>query len=143
MVFTDAMLAIANKELSDKLKSRWVMIIAAGFAAFTLIIAYFGSAPAGITGFRALEATIASLTSLVIYFIPILALTLGGGIDDPDDEDLNAGGRSRNDWLFGNISYNYTSAVQFMLECDHLKTSYLAGEAGKNLRFMFVTYLKF
>lgn len=80
MVFTNAMLAIANKELSDKLKSRWVMIIAAGFAAFTLIIAYFGSAPAGITGFRALEATIASLTSLVTYFIPILALTLGGGM---------------------------------------------------------------
>ncbi len=80
MVFTKAMLAIANKELSDKLKSRWVMIIGAGFALFTLIIAYFGSAPAGIAGFRALEATIASLTSLVTYFIPILALTLGGGL---------------------------------------------------------------
>lgn len=80
MVFTDAMRAIAGKELSDKLRSRWVMVIAAGFVVFTLVIAYFGGATSGIAGFRGMEATIASLTSLVTYFIPILSLTLGGGI---------------------------------------------------------------
>jgi Cu-processing system permease protein len=74
------MWAIAHKEISDKLKSRWVIVIGAGFAFFTLGIAYFGGAPAGVTGFMALDATIASLTSLVTYFIPILALTLGSGI---------------------------------------------------------------
>ncbi|MBI4848552.1 MAG: ABC transporter permease subunit [Nitrospirae bacterium] len=80
MVFTDAMKAIARKELSDKLKSRWVLVIAAGFAVFTLVISYFGGATSGVAGFRSMDATIASLTSLVTYFIPILALTLGGGI---------------------------------------------------------------
>ena len=80
MVFTDAMRAIAHKEVSDKLKSKWVIVIGAGFALFTVVISYFGGAPAGIAGFRALDATVASLTSLVTYFIPILALTLGGGI---------------------------------------------------------------
>ncbi|GAB4409933.1 MAG: ABC transporter permease subunit [Thermodesulfovibrionales bacterium] len=80
MAFTDAMRAIARKELSDKLKGRWVMVIAAGFAAFTIIISYFGGATSGVAGFRSIDATIASLTSLVTYFIPILALTLGGGI---------------------------------------------------------------
>ncbi|RJQ47934.1 MAG: ABC transporter permease [Nitrospiraceae bacterium] len=80
MVFTDAMRAIARKELSDKLKSRWVLVIAAGFALFTLVISYFGGATSGVAGFRSMDATIASLTSLVTYFIPILALTLGGGI---------------------------------------------------------------
>lgn len=80
MVFTDAMRAIARKELSDKLKSRWVLVIAAGFAVFTLVISYFGGATSGVAGFRSMDATIASLTSLVTYFIPILALTLGGGI---------------------------------------------------------------
>ncbi len=79
-MFTDAMRAIAHKELSDKLKGKWVIIIGAGFALFTVIISYFGGAPAGVTGFRSLDATVASLTSLVTYFIPILALTLGGGI---------------------------------------------------------------
>ena len=44
------------------------------------VIAYFGGATSGVAGFRNMEATVASLTSLVTYFIPILALTLGGGI---------------------------------------------------------------
>jgi Cu-processing system permease protein len=80
LVFTDAMWAIAHKEVSDKLKSKWVIVVGAGFALFTVVISYFGGAPAGIAGFRALDATVASLTSLVTYFIPILALTLGGGM---------------------------------------------------------------
>ena len=83
---TDAVRAIAHKELSEKLKSRWVIFIAAGFTFFTVAISYFGSAPAGIAGFRSLEATIASLTSLVTYFIPILALTLGGGMMADEQE---------------------------------------------------------
>jgi Cu-processing system permease protein len=74
------MRAIAHKELSDRLKSKWVIVIGAGFALFTVVISYFGGAPSGVAGFRALDATVASLTSLVTYFIPILALTLGGGI---------------------------------------------------------------
>ncbi len=79
-MFTNAVRSIAKKELHDKLKSRWVVVIALGFAVLTIVISYFGSAVVGITGFHRLDATIASLTSLVIYFIPILALTLGGGI---------------------------------------------------------------
>jgi Cu-processing system permease protein len=85
-VFTDAMLAIAHKELSDKLRSRWVIVIGGGFAIFTLLISYFGGAPAGVKGFMPLDATIASLTSLVTFFIPILALTLGGGIIADEQE---------------------------------------------------------
>lgn len=85
-MFTDAMRAIAHKELSDKMKSRWVIVIASGFALFTIVISYFGGAPAGVTGFMNLDATIASLTSLVTYFIPILALTLGGGIVADEQE---------------------------------------------------------
>jgi len=85
-VFTNAMRAIAHKELSDKLKSKWVIVIGTGFALFTLVISYFGGAAAGVTGFMSLDATIASLTSLVTYFIPILALTLGGGIIADEQE---------------------------------------------------------
>ena len=85
-MFTNAMRAIAHKELSDKLKSKWVIVIGTGFALFTLVISYFGGATAGVTGFMSLDATIASLTSLVTYFIPILALTLGGGIIADEQE---------------------------------------------------------
>lgn len=77
---TSAVWAIAHKELTDKLRSRWIVVIGAGFALFTVVISYFGGAPAGAAGFRELDATVASLTSLVTYFIPILALTLGGGM---------------------------------------------------------------
>lgn len=80
MVFTDAMRAIAHKELSDKLKSRWVIVIASGFAVFTFIVAYFGGVGSGVAGFRDINITIAGLTSLATYFIPLLALTLGNGI---------------------------------------------------------------
>ena len=85
-MFTNAMRAIAHKELSDKLKSKWVIVIGSGFALFTLVISYFGGATAGVSGFMNLNATIASLTSLVTYFIPILALTLGGGIIADEQE---------------------------------------------------------
>jgi Cu-processing system permease protein len=80
------MRAIAHKELTDKLKSKWVIVIGSGFALFTLVITYFGGAPAGVTGFMGIDASIASLTSLVTYFIPILALTLGGGIIADEQE---------------------------------------------------------
>ncbi len=85
-MFTDAMRAIAHKELSDKLKSKWVIVIGAAFALLAVVISYFGGSPSGIAGFRTLEATVASLTSLVTYFIPILALTLGGGIIADEQE---------------------------------------------------------
>jgi len=85
-VFTDATRAIAHKELSDKLKSKWVIVIGSGFALFTLVITYFGGATAGVSGFMSIDASIASLTSLVTYFIPILALTLGGGIIADEQE---------------------------------------------------------
>ena len=85
-MFTDAMGAIIHKELSDKLRSRWVVVTGAGFALFTVVISYFGGAAAGMAGFRGLDATIASLTSLVTYFIPIMALTLGGGIIADEQE---------------------------------------------------------
>ncbi|MBF0464138.1 MAG: ABC transporter permease subunit [Nitrospirae bacterium] len=91
MVFTDALRAMAVKELSDKLKSKWVIVITIVFAVFTLIIAYFGSVSSGVVSFTNMSATIASLTSLAVYFIPILALTLGGGIiaDERDRQTLD------------------------------------------------------
>lgn len=77
---TNALLAITHKEFSDRLRSRWVIIIAFAFAVFTLVISYFGASSKGVAGFLYMEATVANFTSLVIYFIPLLALTLGGGI---------------------------------------------------------------
>ncbi len=80
MALTEASRAIAWKELLDKLRNRWVIIVGLTFMLFTLSIAYLGAAPAGLTGFRRIDITVASLTSLVTFFIPLMSLTLGGGI---------------------------------------------------------------
>lgn len=68
---------IASKEFWDRIRNRWVLAVALVFTAFALSIAYFGAAQQGMVGFRSIEITIASLVSLVIYLIPLIALLLG------------------------------------------------------------------
>ena len=68
---------LASKEFWDRLRNRWVLAVALVFTVFTFAIAYFGSAQAGSVGFRSIDLTIASLVSLVIYLIPLIALLLG------------------------------------------------------------------
>lgn len=70
-------LTIAAKEFHDRLRNRWVLAVALVFTVFSLAIAYFGGAQQGTVGFRSIEFTIASLVSLVIYLIPLIALLLG------------------------------------------------------------------
>lgn len=68
---------IASKELRDRLRNRWVLAVAIIFALFALAIAYFGAAQQGEVGFHGVDATVASLVSLVIYLVPLIALILG------------------------------------------------------------------
>lgn len=68
---------IAAKEFRDRIRNRWVIAVAAIFTLFALAIAYFGAAQQGEVGLRNIEVTIASLVSLVIYLIPLIALILG------------------------------------------------------------------
>jgi len=77
MIELKQILTIAGKEFRDRIRNRWVLAIAVVFAAFALVIAYFGAAQQGSVGFRSIEITIASLVSLVIYLIPLIALILG------------------------------------------------------------------
>lgn len=70
-------LVIARKEFRDRLRSRWVLAVAVVLTVFALVIAYFGAAQQGAVGFKGIELTIASLTSLVIYLVPLIALILG------------------------------------------------------------------
>lgn len=68
---------IAGKEFRDRLRNRWVLAVATVFTIFALVIAYFGAAQQGAVGLRNIDATIASLVSLVIYLLPLIALILG------------------------------------------------------------------
>jgi Cu-processing system permease protein len=68
---------IAGKELSDHFRNGWVLAISAAFAVFALVIGFAGFGFTGELGARDQGATLTSLTSLVIYLIPLLGLLLG------------------------------------------------------------------
>lgn len=68
---------IAGKEFHDRLRSRWVLAVSLVFAAFTVVTSYFGAAVQGVVGFQGIEPLIASLVSLTIYLLPLIALILG------------------------------------------------------------------
>lgn len=68
---------IAGKEWRERIRNWWVLAVAVIFALFALAIAYFGSAQQGSVGFRSIDVTIASLVSLVIYLVPLIAVILG------------------------------------------------------------------
>lgn len=68
---------IATKEFRDRIRNRWVLAVAIIFSLFALAIAYFGAAQQGSVGFQSIDITIASLVSLVIYLVPLIALILG------------------------------------------------------------------
>lgn len=68
---------VAAKEFRDRIRNRWVLSVTVVLTAFALVIAYFGAAQQGSVGFRNIEVTIASLVSLAIYLLPLIALILG------------------------------------------------------------------
>ncbi len=68
---------IAQKEFWDRIRNRWVLAVSVIFTLFALVIAYFGASQRGVVGFSNIELTIASLVSLAIYLVPLIALILG------------------------------------------------------------------
>ena len=63
-----------------------------------------------------------------------LSFGLGYSVDDPEDEDLNAGQRAKNDliWLYG--AYKINAAVTAIAEYSQMTTDYLGGEDATNDR---------
>jgi Cu-processing system permease protein len=68
---------LAGKECRERVRNWWVLAVAVIFALFALAIAYFGTAQQGAVGFHGIDITIASLVSLVIYLVPLIAVILG------------------------------------------------------------------
>lgn len=71
-----AILTIAWKEFRDDFRNRWTIAIAVLFALLALGIAWFGGAAAGRVGFTSFDATLASLTTLGAFVIPLIALLI-------------------------------------------------------------------
>jgi len=69
-------LAVANKEFHDGLRNRWLVSITGIFALLSIGLTYFGAAASGSVGITSLSTTVASLASLAVFLIPLIALLL-------------------------------------------------------------------
>ena len=63
-----------------------------------------------------------------------LCFGVGYSVDDPDNEDLNAGMRAKNSQVFANVFYKFTPAVTGMAEYAHMVTDYLGRDDATNDR---------
>lgn len=69
-------LIIADKEIRDGLRNRWLIIITLLMAGLALALSLVGSAPTGGTKMSALAVTVVSLASLSMFFVPLIGLLL-------------------------------------------------------------------
>jgi len=72
-----AITTIARQELVVNIRNKWIVTFAVAFAVLILAISYFGLVTAGTVGFQGFTRTSASLLSLVLYVVPLIALTMG------------------------------------------------------------------
>ena len=63
-----------------------------------------------------------------------LAFGFGYAVDDPKDEDIAEGKPSKNQSIFGNVSYKFTAAVTALAEYTHMTTDYLGRDDAENDR---------
>ncbi len=67
---------LADREIKDGMRNRWIIMITLLMAGLALVLSLLGSTPTGTTKVSALAVTIVSLSSLSIFFIPLIALLL-------------------------------------------------------------------
>lgn len=71
-----AILTIAGQETRINIRNRWTLLFATVFGLLALVISYFGMAAEGYAGFQGFVRTTVSLLSLVLYLVPLVALTM-------------------------------------------------------------------
>lgn len=69
-------LATAITEAHIARRNRWVLIAVVLMVVFSLVLSAVGSAPSGGLGADRLSVTVASLTSLSVYLVPLVALLM-------------------------------------------------------------------
>jgi len=71
-----AILAIAQTEIRIGIRNRWVLLASIILLVFALLLALLGSAPSGVTRADGLSVVVASLSTLSVYLVPLIALLL-------------------------------------------------------------------
>lgn len=73
---TSGILATARIEANIARRNRWILIAVLLMVVFSLVLSAAGSAPRGELGADRLSVVVASLTSLCVYLVPLMALLL-------------------------------------------------------------------
>lgn len=71
---------IAQRELREALRNRWLWFYALGFGALAFGLAYAGMSAAGYAGLGGFGRTAASLINALLLFVPLIGLTVGAGV---------------------------------------------------------------
>ena len=87
MINLRVILAISKKEFINRIKNISLFILIFILTLLSLAISYFGTSPFGLTGFSGIDVTIASLMSLSIYLIPLIAFIIGYDSITGEEED--------------------------------------------------------
>lgn len=114
---TNSIITIARQELTVAIRNKWTLIFAFVFGSLVLTISYFGTMTAGEIGFQGFNRTTASLLSLVLYLIPLVALMMGTQSflsNAGDDEMLFAQPVSRSEILLGKLAGLFAAMVTAM-----------------------------
>lgn len=82
----NAVWTIANKELHDAIRSRWLFLYGIAFAILALGISYLGERNLGNLGFENFSRTTASLINLCLLLVPLIALSMGAASIAGDQE---------------------------------------------------------
>ena len=68
---------IGRHELTINIRNKWTVIFAVAFGILVVGIAYFGIMAEGFSGMENFTRTSASMLNLVLYLVPLVALTMG------------------------------------------------------------------
>lgn len=124
---------IARQELIVNIRNRWTLIFAALFGALVLAISYFGLVTAGTVGFQGFARTSASLLNLVLYIVPLVALTMGSlsfTSDKGASELLFAQPITRGEILLGKLAGLFASITTATVAGFGLAGVVIASKAG-------------
>lgn len=77
---------IAQRELREALRNKWLLIFALGFALLAFGLARASLATAGYAGLGGFGRTAASLVNALLLFVPLLGLNVGAGAIAADRE---------------------------------------------------------
>jgi Cu-processing system permease protein len=80
------MWTIAQRELCEALRNKWLWFYAVGFAALALALSRAGLAAAGYSGLGGFGRTAASLINALLLFAPLIGLSVGAGTLAADRE---------------------------------------------------------